>query len=82
MKVIVTADIEVHTKCDVSSFEIRNVFDKEDSLSKIIEWIDNETDRVIDFVTKSLDIQEVKKNTLVGAYAIKKNVTLKPIEGE
>lgn len=79
-KIIVTADIEVHTKTDVSNFEIRGMFGEDDTLSEIIAWIDNETDKVIDFVVDSLGVKEVKDNTLVGAYAIKKNVVLKPVE--
>lgn len=80
MKIIVTADIEVHTKVDVSNFEIRGVFNDEDYFFKVITWIDNETDRVIDFVCKSLNTGEVVDNTRIGAYAIKKNITLKPVE--
>ena len=79
-KIIVTADIEVHTKVDVSNFEIRGMFREDDHLCEIIEWIDKETDRVIDFVADSLGVKEIKDNTLVGVYGIKKNVTLKPIE--
>lgn len=79
-KIIVTADIEVHTKTDVSNFEIRGMFREDDHLCEIIEWIDKEADRVIDFIAVSLGVKEIKDNTLVGVYAIKKNVTLKPIE--
>lgn len=80
MKIIVTADIEVHTKVDVSNFEIRGVFGESDYLFEILTWIDNETDKVIDFVCKSINTGEVVDNTRIGAYAIKKNVTLKPVE--
>ena len=80
MKIIVTADIEVHTKVDVSNFEIRGMFGEDDSLSEILAWINNETDRVVEFVCGSLDTGEVVDNTRIGAYAIKKNVTLKPVE--
>lgn len=79
-KIIVTADIEVHTKVDVSNFEIRGIFGMESTTSDIIDWIGNETDRAIDFVCKSLKVGEVVDNTLIGAYALKKNITLKPIE--
>lgn len=79
-KVIVTADIEVHTRVDVSTFEIRKQFCVEDVLEAITNWIDDETDRIIDFVCKSLDTGEVVDNTRMGAYAIKKNIVLKPIE--
>ena len=80
MKVIVTADIEVHAKCDVSKSEIRRVFNDEDSLSDIFKWIDSETDRVVDFVVEALGIKNVKDNTYYGVYAIKKNIVIKPIE--
>ena len=79
-RVIVTADIEVHTRIDVSTFEIRRQFDIADCLYKITNWIDEETDRISDFVCESLDTGEVKNNNRVGVYAIKKNIVLKPIE--
>lgn len=79
-KIIVTANVEVHTKVDVSNFEIRGMFGVDDSLSEIIAWIDSETDRIIDFVCESLYTGDVVENTRTGAYAIKKNIVLKPIE--
>lgn len=79
-KFIVTADIEIHTRCDVSSFEIRKQFMGDDMLKTITDWIDGETDRLVEFVCKSLETGEVKDNMRIGAYAIKKNIVLKPIE--
>lgn len=80
-KFIVTADIEVHTAVgDVSSFEIKKQFESEDRLFDITDWIDSETDRLIDFIVKSLGVGNVVDNTLVGVYAIKKNIVLKPVQ--
>lgn len=80
-KFIVTADIEVHTAVgDVSSFEIRKQFESEGRLSDITDWIDSETDRLVDFIVKSLGVEKVVDNTYVGVYAIKKNIVLKPVE--
>jgi len=79
-KIIVTADIEVHTRIDVSTFEIRHQFNVGSCIYDILDWIDKETDRIVDFVCESLDTGEVKNDTRVGAYAIKKNIVIKPIE--
>lgn len=85
MKIIVTADIEVHTKNgDVSTTEIRKEFCSSDSIWDIICWIDKETDRLIYWINDSLGILDVVENGEVrkvfGSYALKKNVTIKPVE--
>ena len=85
MKIIVTADIEVHTKTgDVSTTEIRKEFCSSDSIGDIIRWIDKETDRLIYWINDSLGTLDVVENGEVrevfGSYALKKNVTIKPVE--
>ena len=85
MKIIVTADIEVHTKTgDVSTTEIRKEFCSNDSIGDIIRWIDKETDRLIYWINDSLGTLDVVENGEVrkvfGSYALKKNVTIKPVE--
>lgn len=83
MKIIVTADIEVHTKTgDVSTSEIRNVFFSDDSIESILNWINSETDKIVQWVNGNLGILDVAEDGFVrGTYAIKKNVTIKPVEG-
>lgn len=85
MKIIVTADIEVHTRTgDVSTTEIRKEFCSSDSIGDIIRWIDKETDRLIYWINDSLGILDVVENgkggKVFGSYALKKNVTIKPVE--
>ena len=85
MKIIVTADIEVHTRTgDVSTTEIRKEFCSCDSIGDIIRWIDKETDRLIYLINDSLGILDVVENGEVrkvfGSYALKKNFTIKPVE--
>jgi hypothetical protein len=82
MKIIVTADIEVHTKAgDVYTQEIRNVFFSDDSVERILNWIDRETDKIVVWVNDNLGTLEMAEAGYVrGAYAIKKNVTIKPVE--
>lgn len=85
MKIIVTADIEVHTRTgDVSTTEIRKEFYSSDSIGDIIRWIDKETDRLIYWINDSLGILDVVKKgedgKVFGSYALKKNVTIKPVE--
>ena len=82
MKIIVTADVEVHTKNgDVSTSEIRSVFSSDDSVERILNWINRETDKIIQWVNDSLGTLDVVEDGYVrGTYAIKKNVTIKPVE--
>lgn len=82
MKIIVTADIEVHIKTgDVSTTEIRKVFNSNDKIEEIISWIDKETDKLIYWINQSLGILEITDdNNITGTYALKKNVTIKPVE--
>ena len=81
MKIIVTADVEVHTKSgDVSTSEIRNVFSSDNNIEAILNWINRETDRVIQWVNGSLGTLDVEDGCVRGTYAIKKNVTIKPVE--
>ncbi len=82
MKIIVTADVEVHTKSgDVSTQEIRNVFFSDDSVERILNWIDRETDKIVVWVNDNLGTLEMAEAGYVrGTYAIKKNVTIKPVE--
>lgn len=82
MKIIVTADIEVHTKTgDVSTTEIRQVFNPNDKIEEIISWIDKNTDELIYWINQSLGILEITDdNNITGTYALKKNVTIKPVE--
>ena len=85
MKIIVTADIEVHTKTgDVSTTEIRKMFFSDESIEDIIRWIDKETDRLIYWINDNLGILDVVENgeggKVFGSYALKKNVTIKPVE--
>lgn len=81
MKIIVTADIEVHTKAgDVSTQEIRNVFFSDDSVERILNWINHETDKIVQWVNDSLGTLDVEDGYVRGTYAIKKNVTIKPVE--
>lgn len=79
-KIIVTADIEVHTKTDVSTFEVRDMFGEVATMCEILTWVEHEADRVVNFVVDSLGIKEIKDNTYVSVYAIKKNIVLKPVE--
>ena len=85
MKIIVTADIEVHTRTgDVSTTEIRKEFCSSDSIWDIVRWIDEETDRLIYWINDSLGILDVveigEDRKVFGSYALKKNVTIKPVE--
>ena len=82
MKIIVTADIEVHTKTgDVSTTEIRKVFNSNDKIEETISWIDKETDKLIYWINQRLGIIEITDdNNITGTYALKKNVTIKPVE--
>ena len=81
MKIIVTADIEVHTKTgDVSTSEIRNVFSSDNNIAAILNWINRETDKIIQWVNGSLGTLDVEDGYVRGTYAIKKNVAIKPVE--
>lgn len=82
MKVIVTADIEVHTKDgDVSTHEISNIFYSDDSIERISNWIEQQTVKTVLWVNDSLGYLSMRGDDPVcGTYALNKNVTIKPVE--